>query len=61
MVDHATVRVIVTGSSALRIEMGRNSLVGRIQSLEVGPFRLSEIAVLRAFQNEAATRKWTLC
>jgi predicted AAA+ superfamily ATPase len=49
LVDHATVRVIVTGSSALRIEMGRDSLAGRIQSLEVGPFRLSEIAALRAF------------
>ena len=49
LVDHATVRVMVTGSSALRIEMGRDSLAGRIQSLEVGPLRLTEIAALRGF------------
>jgi hypothetical protein len=49
LVDHSTVRVMVTGSSALRIEMGRDSLAGRIHSLEVGPLRLSEIAALRQF------------
>jgi predicted AAA+ superfamily ATPase len=49
LVDHATVRVMVTGSSALRIEMGRDSLAGRINSLEVGPLRLAEIAALRGF------------
>jgi predicted AAA+ superfamily ATPase len=49
LVDHATARVLVTGSSALRIEKGRDSLAGRIQSLEVGPFRLTEIAALRQF------------
>jgi predicted AAA+ superfamily ATPase len=48
LVDHSTVRVMVTGSSALRIEMGRDSLAGRIHSLEVGPLRLSEIAALRS-------------
>jgi predicted AAA+ superfamily ATPase len=47
LVDHATVRVMVTGSSALRIEKGRDSLAGRINSLEVGPLRLAEIAQLR--------------
>lgn len=47
LVDHATVRVMVTGSSALRIEMGRDSLAGRIHSLEVGPLRLTEIAAIR--------------
>jgi predicted AAA+ superfamily ATPase len=47
LVDHTTVRVMVTGSSALRIEMGRDSLAGRISSLEVGPLRLVEIAALR--------------
>lgn len=47
LVDHATVRVMVTGSSALRIEKGRDSLAGRINSLEVGPLRLAEIAELR--------------
>jgi len=49
LVDHATVRVMVTGSSALRIGMGRDSLAGRIHSLVVGPLRLAEIAALRGF------------
>jgi len=49
LVDHSTVRVMVTGSSALRIEMGRDSLAGRIHSLEVGPLRLAEIAAIRGF------------
>ena len=49
LVDHATVRVMVTGSSALRIEKGRDSLAGRIHSLEAGPLRLAEIAALRKF------------
>lgn len=47
LVDHNTVRAMVTGSSALRIERGRDSLAGRIHSLEVGPLRLTEIAALR--------------
>ena len=51
LVDHATVRVMVTGSSALRIAMGRDSLAGRIHSLEVGPLRLAEIAALRGFES----------
>jgi len=49
LVDHSTVRVMVTGSSALRIEKGRDSMAGRIHSLEVGPLRLAEIAALRGF------------
>jgi len=51
LVDHSTAQVMVTGSSALRIEMGRDSLAGRIHSLEVGPLRLTEIAALRGFDN----------
>jgi hypothetical protein len=47
LADHASIRAFVTGSSALRIERGRDSLAGRIQTLEVGPFRLAEIAALR--------------
>ncbi len=47
LVDRTDVRLLVTGSSALRIEQGRDSLAGRIQTLEVGPFRLSEIAGIR--------------
>ena len=47
LVDSSTVQVVVTGSSALRIEAGRDSLAGRITSLEAGTLSLTEIAVLR--------------
>jgi predicted AAA+ superfamily ATPase len=46
-VDNHTVRVMVTGSSSLRIEAGRDSLAGRISSLDLGPLHLREIAELR--------------
>jgi hypothetical protein len=49
LVDMAPVRVLVTGSSALRIEAGRDSLAGRISTLEMGPLLLREIAELRNF------------
>ncbi len=44
LVDINPVRVLVTGSSALRIEAGRDSLAGRILTLEMGPLLLREIA-----------------
>jgi predicted AAA+ superfamily ATPase len=47
LVDHNTVQVVVTGSSALRIEAGRDSLAGRLASLELGTLLLREIAGLR--------------
>jgi predicted AAA+ superfamily ATPase len=47
LVDSSTVQVVVTGSSALRIEAGRDSLAGRITSLEAGTLSLTEIAALR--------------
>lgn len=47
LVDHNTVQVVVTGSSALRIEAGRDSLAGRITTLELGTLLLREIAGLR--------------
>ncbi len=47
LVDHHTVRVLVTESSALRIEAGRDSLAGRITTLDLGPLLLREIAGLR--------------
>jgi predicted AAA+ superfamily ATPase len=47
LVDHHTVHVVVTGSSALRIEAGRDSLAGRITALELGTLLLREIAGLR--------------
>lgn len=49
LVDHHSVRVIITGSSALRIEQGRDSLAGRITTLELGTLLLREIAGLQNF------------
>ena len=50
LVDSSTVQVVVTGSSALRIEAGRDSLAGRITTLETGTLSLTEIAALRGWQ-----------
>ncbi len=47
LVDNASVKVVVTGSSALRIEMGRDSLAGRINTIEAGVLSLTEIGSLR--------------
>ena len=47
LVDHHTLHVVVTGSSALRIEAGRDSLAGRITPLELGSLLLREIHGLR--------------
>ncbi len=47
LVDTSAVRVMVTGSSALRIEEGRDSLAGRISTLEMGPLLLREIVEMR--------------
>lgn len=47
LVDHHDVSLVVTGSSALRIGLGRDSLAGRIQAFDLGTLRLTEIAELR--------------
>jgi len=47
LVDHHTLRAVVTGSSALRIEAGRDSLAGRVAPLELGTLLLREIAGMR--------------
>jgi predicted AAA+ superfamily ATPase len=47
LVDNATTQAVVTGSSALRIEQGRDSLAGRINTIEVGTLTLREIAAIR--------------
>ena len=47
LVDMQPVRALVTGSSALRIEAGRDSLAGRIHTIELGPLLLREILVFR--------------
>ncbi len=49
LVDHHAVRVLLTGSSALRIEQGRDSLAGRISTIEMGTLLLREIAALRGW------------
>ena len=43
LVDHSDVSVVITGSSALRIEEGRDSLAGRITTLDGGVLSLTEI------------------
>ncbi len=47
LVDNHEVRVLVTGSSSLRIEAGRDSLAGRVTTIDLGPLLLREIAELR--------------
>lgn len=47
LVDNHAVRVLITGSSSFRIEAGRDSLAGRITTMEMGPLLLREIAELR--------------
>lgn len=53
LVDHHSVRVLLTGSSALRIEQGRDSLAGRINTLELGTFLLREVADLQGIEKIA--------
>jgi predicted AAA+ superfamily ATPase len=48
LVDNTTTQVLVTGSSALRIEHGRDSLAGRINTIEAGVLSLTEIAQFRS-------------
>ena len=53
LVDIGRVRALVTGSSALRIEAGRDSLAGRITTFEMGPLLLREIAEIRGIDRLA--------
>jgi predicted AAA+ superfamily ATPase len=54
LVDNSDVRVLVTGSSSLRIEAGRDSLAGRITTVDLGPLLLREISGLRFGQSAEA-------
>ena len=49
LVDHnrKSIKVVVTGSSALRIKDGQDSLAGRVTTVVLDPLHLSEIACLR--------------
>ena len=44
LVDSSTVKVVATGSSALRIEPGHDSLAGRMSTVEAGALSFTEIA-----------------
>jgi len=57
LVDHNACQVAVTGSSALRIAAGEDSLAGRLDLLEIGTLSLREIAGLRG--NEHFAPYWT--
>jgi predicted AAA+ superfamily ATPase len=47
LVDNHEVRALVTGSSSLRIDAGRDSLAGRVTTLTIGTLLLREIAAMR--------------
>ena len=47
LADHSDARIVVTGSSALRIATGQDNLAGRMTTIELGPLRLSEVAGIR--------------
>jgi predicted AAA+ superfamily ATPase len=48
LVDHNTVHVMATGSSAFQIAAGQDSLAGRITMMEMGTLLLREIAAIRS-------------
>jgi predicted AAA+ superfamily ATPase len=50
LVDSSSTQVVVTSSSALRIELGRDSLAGRITTIEAGVLSLTEIARFHALE-----------
>ncbi len=54
LVDNHRVRVLLTGSSSLRIEAGRDSLAGRITTMNLGPLLLREISGMRLGSASAA-------
>jgi predicted AAA+ superfamily ATPase len=54
LVDNATIKVVVTGSSALRIEMGRDSLAGGFNTLETGVLSLTEIGKIQGLDTPEA-------
>ncbi len=45
LVDHTSLKVVITGSSALKIEQGRDSLAGRVTTIEGSTLSLTEIGV----------------
>ncbi len=65
LADNRAARMIATGSSALRIGHGQDSLAGRLSLIELGTLRLREIAGIRKerafppYQNNGAVDDWT--
>jgi predicted AAA+ superfamily ATPase len=50
LADNTDARIIVTGSSALRIAKGKDTLAGRMDVIELGPLRLWEVAGIRGMR-----------
>ncbi len=50
LADKSDARILVTGSSALRIAKGQDNLAGRMTMIELGPLRLWEIAGIRGMR-----------
>ena len=50
LADNADARIIVTGSSALRIAKGKDNLAGRMDDIVLGPLRLWEVAGIRGIR-----------
>jgi len=49
--DHTRAKILVTGSSALRIAKGKDSLAGRVAQIDLGPLTLTEILGVRRVRN----------
>jgi predicted AAA+ superfamily ATPase len=47
LVDHTECRLLITGSSSMRLRHGQENLAGRLSMLEMGPLNLREIASIR--------------
>jgi predicted AAA+ superfamily ATPase len=54
LVDIHAVRVLLTGSSSLRIEAGRDSIAGRVTTITMGPLALREISGIRTGNSSQA-------
>ena len=51
LVDHTAVKVVATGSSALRIVRGGHQMAGRLSTVEAGTLSLTEIAEFRGMES----------
>lgn len=64
LADNSDARILVTGSSALRIGRGQDNLAGRMDTIEMGPLRLWEVdgirggSDLRPYAAEHSLEEW---